>query len=73
MNALDYYTPIANAQLDIDAISRKYVCQDDDCGKIFFDSGSFRKHQITHGERLFICRVPGCGKKFLDNSKLKRH
>ena len=35
--------------------------------------GSYRKHQMTHGERMYICKVPSCGKKFLDNSKLKRH
>ena len=44
------------------------------------DQGSYRKHQMTHGERSDIsCAlygpgpVPGCNKKFLDNSKLKRH
>jgi hypothetical protein len=30
---------------------RKYQCSFDECGKIFFDSSSLRKHQLTHGER----------------------
>jgi transcription factor YY len=49
------------------------MCPIEDCEKLFPDHGSFRKHQMTHGERLFICPVHGCKKKFLDNSKLKRH
>jgi len=71
--ALEYYAPEQNAPLDFVALSKKYVCNDEECGKVFYDAGSFRKHQQTHGERLFICTVESCGKKFLDNSKLKRH
>ncbi|CDW75976.1 transcriptional repressor protein yy1-like [Stylonychia lemnae] len=70
---LDYFTPLQNAELDLESLSKKYVCQEEDCGKVFFDQGSYRKHQMTHGERMYICKVPTCGKKFLDNSKLKRH
>ncbi len=44
-----------------------------DCGKVFMDRSSFRKHAITHGEKQYICQAEGCGKRFLDNSKLKRH
>ena len=64
--------------------AREYKCAEDDCGKIFTDQGkddfdiynhvgSYRKHHMTHGERMYICKVPTCGKRFLDNSKLKRH
>ena len=64
--------------------AREYKCVEEDCGKIFNDQGkfifdkplligSYRKHQMTHGERMYICKVPSCGKRFLDNSKLKRH
>lgn len=99
---LDMFAPIQNAELDFDAIQKKYVCSEDECGKLFFDQGnyynqsikqlsksatllpnafsdsddflgSYRKHQMTHGERMYICHVSTCGKKFLDNSKLKRH
>lgn len=70
------------SDLDIDAANKRtYTCPDDDCGKVFPDQGTgtlnldfigtYRKHQMTHGERLYICKQ--CGKKFLDNSKLKRH
>ena len=45
----------------------------DECQKQFPDYSSYRKHQVTHAERLFVCPVEGCNKKFLDNSKLKRH
>ena len=54
-------------------VQKKYVCNIDNCGKIFYDSASFRKHQQIHGEKHYICPYPGCGKKFLDNSKLRRH
>ena len=54
-------------------IQKNYVCIIDNCGKIFYDSASFRKHQQIHGEKHYICPYPGCGKKFLDNSKLRRH
>eukprot|EP00347_Sterkiella_histriomuscorum_P019569 403341134 len=70
---LDLFTPLQNAEMDMESVSKKYVCQEDDCGKVFYDQGSYRKHQMTHGERMYICKVPTCGKKFLDNSKLKRH
>ena len=53
--------------------NKKYQCPIDDCQKIFGDQSSYRKHQMTHGERMFICQVQGCNKRFLDNSKLKRH
>ena len=64
--------------------TREYKCMEEECGKIFNDQGnkdfllknkigSYRKHQMTHGERMYICKVPTCGKRFLDNSKLKRH
>jgi uncharacterized Zn-finger protein len=54
-------------------VQKSYVCVIDNCGKIFYDSASFRKHQQIHGEKHYICPYPGCGKKFLDNSKLRRH
>lgn len=37
MKALDYFTPIQNAELDIESLTKKYVCPDDECGKVFFD------------------------------------
>ena len=32
--------------------TKYYVCPIEDCGKIFHDKGAFRKHQLTHGEKL---------------------
>lgn len=68
----------SNFQEDPDYTSKRprksadrYECPEENCGKIFYDKGAFRKHQLTHGEKLFICKV--CQKKFLDNSKLRRH
>ena len=52
---------------------KTYTCRIPGCGKTFSDSGSLRKHTMTHGERQFVCTVQGCNKKFLDNSKLRRH
>ena len=54
-------------------VQKNYICNIDNCGKIFYDAASFRKHQQIHGEKHYICPYPGCGKKFLDNSKLRRH
>ena len=48
-----------------------YACHHPSCGKVFLDRNSYRKHIITHGEKMYICQ--SCGKRFLDNSKLKRH
>ena len=50
---------------------KEFKCPIEDCKKIFNDKGAFRKHQLTHGEKLYQCKV--CKKKFLDNSKLRRH
>lgn len=54
MKTLDYFTPIQNAELDIESLTKKYVCYEEDCQKIFFDQGigiwlftqigSYRKH-----------------------------
>ena len=52
-------------------IRREYICEVETCKRIFYDKSSFRKHILTHGEKLFICEI--CKKKFLDNSKLRRH
>ena len=52
---------------------KKYQCSFEECGKIFIDSASLKKHIVIHGEKQYICKLEGCGKKFLDNSKLRRH
>lgn len=52
---------------------KTYNCQIHGCEKTFTDSGSLRKHTVTHGDKQFICPVDCCQKKFLDNSKLRRH
>ena len=50
---------------------KEYVCEEPNCGKIFKDKTSLKKHIIIHGEKLYICEI--CKKRFLDNSKLRRH
>jgi hypothetical protein len=30
---------MANAELDLESLSKKYTCSEDECGKIFFDQG----------------------------------
>lgn len=54
-------------------VIRVHKCKQEDCGKIFPDFSSLKKHMLVHGARQFVCPVEGCGKKFLDNSKLRRH
>jgi transcription factor YY len=56
-----------------EVVNKVHKCKQDDCGKIFPDLSSLKKHMLVHGARQFICAVEGCGKKFLDNSKLRRH
>ena len=56
-----------------DMPQKKYTCPFENCGKIFYDASSFRKHQQTHGEKHFVCSHENCGKRFLDGSKLRRH
>ena len=56
-----------------DEEEKTYSCHIAGCGKVFADTGSLRKHVMTHGERQFVCEMQGCGKRFLDNSKLRRH
>ena len=58
-------------QKDSTVEPKVYACHHPSCGKVFLDRNSYRKHIITHGEKMYICQ--SCGKRFLDNSKLKRH
>ena len=58
-------------QKDSTTEPKVYACHHPSCGKVFLDRNSYRKHIITHGEKMYICQ--SCGKRFLDNSKLKRH
>ena len=58
-------------QKDTATEPKVYACHHPSCGKVFLDRNSYRKHIITHGEKMYICQ--SCGKRFLDNSKLKRH
>ena len=60
-----------NKQKDTTTEPKVYACHHPSCGKVFLDRNSYRKHIITHGEKMYICQ--SCGKRFLDNSKLKRH
>jgi hypothetical protein len=53
--------------------AKTYTCHIAGCEKTFADTGSLRKHTMTHGERQFTCPVQSCCKRFLDNSKLRRH
>ena len=31
-----------------------YGCKQDDCGKIFSDQATLKKHMLTHGERMVM-------------------
>ena len=69
-NEISSYTPPKSKTLNKKTV-REYICEEENCKKIFYDKSSLRKHILTHGEKLFICNI--CKKKFLDNSKLRRH
>jgi len=40
---------------------KEFKCPEVNCGKIFKDKTSLKKHIIVHGEKLFICNI--CQKK----------
>lgn len=54
-------------------IVKKIECQVEECGKVFLDKVSYKKHIHVHGDKQYICPYSDCSKKFLDNSKLRRH
>lgn len=51
----------------------QYICQEPECGKVFYSSAQLKKHSLVHGVRPYKCIYPDCGKRFVDSSKLKRH
>ena len=48
---------VSNSKIKVkkEQVQKSYVCVIDNCGKIFYDSASFRKHQQIHGEKHYIC------------------
>jgi uncharacterized Zn-finger protein len=46
---LQYYPSSIKTLKEV--VPKKYQCSFDECGKIFMDNGSMRKHMLTHGER----------------------
>ena len=48
-----------------------YACHHPSCGKVFLDRNSYRKHIITHGEKMYICQ--SCGKRFSLDFNLRTH
>lgn len=44
-----YYS--SNIKTFKEVVPKKYQCSFDECGKIFMDASSLRKHMLTHGER----------------------
>lgn len=71
------YTGIAPEEVlryisDQDAITGKWTCLYQDCGKVFGRRENIRSHVQTHlGDRQFKCN--GCGKCFVRQHDLKRH
>jgi regulatory protein SWI5 len=71
------YTGIAPEEVqryisEQDAISNKWTCLYQDCGKMFGRRENIRSHVQTHlGDRQFKCN--GCGKCFVRQHDLKRH
>ena len=41
---LELFTPMPNAELDLEALAKKYTCVEEDCGKIFTDLGNLLKN-----------------------------
>ena len=69
-NDISSYTPSKSKNLGKKS-RREYQCEEVGCYKILHDKCAYRKHLLTHGEKLYTCEI--CNKKFLDNSKLRRH
>jgi len=71
------YTGIAPEEVlryisEQDAITNKWTCLYQDCGKVFGRRENIRSHVQTHlGDRQFKCN--GCGKCFVRQHDLKRH
>ncbi|KAH8726499.1 hypothetical protein GQ44DRAFT_738921 [Phaeosphaeriaceae sp. PMI808] len=71
------YTGIAPEEVqryisEQDAITNKWTCLYQDCGKVFGRRENIRSHVQTHlGDRQFRCN--GCGKCFVRQHDLKRH
>lgn len=71
------YTGIAPEEVlryisEQDAVTSKWTCLYQDCGKVFGRRENIRSHVQTHlGDRQFKCN--GCGKCFVRQHDLKRH
>jgi hypothetical protein len=42
-------------EIEDDGVAKEYICQIEECLKVFTDLITYRKHLVTHGERLYRC------------------
>jgi len=51
-----------------------YVCEYEDCPKVYSSQSSLSKHKKTHSSiRPFVCSHAGCGRAFILSAHLTRH
>ena len=50
-----------------------WICNNDDCGRIFKWKAELTAHEVTHTGETFMCEYPGCAFTNKDPRNVKRH
>ncbi|CAG2166255.1 unnamed protein product [Oppiella nova] len=65
--------PLPAKQVYRKSLEGQYVCEVEECLKVYYDLRSFREHRMCHTGQRFYCDYDNCCKHFAYSSSLHKH